>query len=132
MLTLQILDGEFTIHRLSPASAIPPQVIESDFFTISRTPDELSIVCRTGIEVVSEKSSGGWACFKVLGPLDFALTGILAGIAGALAEAEISLFAVSTYDTDYILVKAGELEIAAQTLTAAGYNIKSTAKTPKT
>ncbi|MFZ5921337.1 MAG: ACT domain-containing protein [Chloroflexota bacterium] len=123
MLTLQVLDGEFTIHRLDPKGAIPPQVIESDFFTVSKTPDELSIVCRAEVEIAADKSSGGWACFKVPGPLDFSLTGILAGIAGALAEAGISLFAVSTYDTDYILVKAGEIESAAQTLATAGYNV---------
>ena len=128
MLTLQVLDGEFTIHRLSPDRAIPPQVLGSDFYSISKTSDELSIVCRSEIEIGAEKSEPGWACFKALGPLDFSLTGILAGIAGALAEAGISLFAVSTYDTDYILVKAGELDIAAQTLAAAGYRIKDFTK----
>ncbi len=121
MLTLQVLDGEFTIHRLSPDSAIPPQVLASDFFTASKTPDELSIVCRSGIEVASEKSSSGWACLKVLGPLDFSLTGILSGIAGALAGAGISIFAVSTYDTDYILVNSDKLEAATRALAAAGY-----------
>jgi hypothetical protein len=123
VLTLQVLAGEFTIHRLAPGSEIPPQVFESDFYTLSKTPAEISIVCRSEVEIASEKSSSGWACLKVLGPLDFSLTGILAGIAGVLAKADVSIFAISTYDTDYILVDAGKLEIAAKSLAAAGYNV---------
>jgi hypothetical protein len=123
VLTLQVLDGKFTIHRFDPESEIPAQVLGSDFYSLSRTPDELSIVCRSAIEIGSEKSSSGWACLKVLGPLDFSLTGVLAGIAEVLAKADVSIFAISTYDTDYILVNAGKLEIAVQSLVAAGYNV---------
>ena len=66
----------------------------------------------------------GWRAFKVLGPLDFSLTGILSAIAAPLAEAGISIFALSTYDTDYVLVRAHALDSACAVLSAAGYQIK--------
>ena len=86
-----------------------------------RTDEELSIVCDAHLPVSSEKSEAGWVCIKVLGPLDFALTGILAKISSALAEAEISIFAISTYDTDYILIKANVLDVAKKALKKTDY-----------
>ena len=124
MLTLDVLAGDFSIHRLAPGSDIPPQVTASGFYSVSRTADELSIVCRAEIEVAAEKSEPGWTCLKVLGPLDFALTGILSGIAATLAKAGISLFAISTFDTDYILVRVESLERAVQALVEAGYQVQ--------
>ena len=121
MKKLAILDDEYTIHRLSPTQDIPPSVLKSDFFSITKTDDELSIVCDAHLPVSSEKSEAGWACIKVLGPLDFALTGILAKISNILAEAEISIFALSTYDTDYILVKSNKLAAAKKVLKEAEY-----------
>jgi len=120
-LTLSVLDGEYAIHRLSPEQDIPAKVLKGDFFAIVRTEDELSIVCDAHLPVSSEKSETGWACIKVIGPLDFALTGILAKISSVLAEAEISIFALSTYDTDYILVKTNTLATAKNVLQKAGY-----------
>ncbi len=120
-LKLAILDGEYAIHHLSPEQGIPSSVLEGDFFAIVRTDEELSIVCDAHLPVSSEKSEAGWACIKVLGPLDFALTGILAKISSALAEAEISIFAISTYNTDYILIKADTLDAAKKVLKKAGY-----------
>ena len=119
-LKLALLYGKYTIHRLSPEEDIPSSVLKGDFFSITRTDDELSIICDTHLSVSSEKSEAGWACIKVLGPLDFALTGILAKISSVLAEAEISIFAVSTYDTDYILVKSKKLDIAKEVLKEVG------------
>ena len=101
-LKLSILDGEYAIHRFPPEGDIP--ALNGSFLSITRTEDELSIVCDADIPLKSEKSESGWTCIKVLGPLDFGLTGILAKIASVLAEVEISIFAISTYDTDYILV----------------------------
>ncbi|OQY33417.1 MAG: hypothetical protein B6I38_03630 [Anaerolineaceae bacterium 4572_5.1] len=82
---------------------------------------ELSIVCDINTNIASEKSEKDWACIKVLGPLDFALTGILARISNVLAEAEISIFALSTYDTDYVLVKSNTLLASKKALKKAGY-----------
>ena len=118
-LNLAVLSGEYTIHRFSPESDIP--ALMGYFLSITRTKDELSIVCDAEIPLSSEKKEAGWACIKVLGPLGFGLTGILARIASVLAEAEISIFAISTYDTDYVLVKKEKLTAAKEVLVAIGY-----------
>ncbi len=118
-LRLAVLDGEYTVHRFPPESEIP--ALTGNFLSITRTEDELSILCDAGILIESEKSESSWACIKVLGPLDFSLTGILAKIASVLAEAEISIFAISTYDTDYILVKKEKLAVAQEVLSQQGY-----------
>ena len=116
---LAILDGEFTVHRLPLEADIPS--IKDNFFSITHTAEELSIVCDSNTPIQSKKSEGNWVCIKVLGPLDFALTGILAKISTVLAEAKISIFAISTYDTDYILVKSNTIEPAKNALKKAGY-----------
>ena len=120
-LTLTVLDGVYAVHRLSSEQDIPSSVLKGDFFSITRTDEELSIVCDVQIFVSSEKSEADWSCIKVLGPLDFALIGILAKISSVLAEAEISIFALSTYDTDYILVKSNTVDTAKKALKEAGY-----------
>ena len=122
-LKFKVLKGEFTIHRLPANSKVPGSVYESDFFTISKTNDEISIVCPSNITLQSEKSEPGWSCLKVLGPLDFSLTGILAKIASVLANSDISIFAISTYNTDYILVDSKKVDIAKNSLIASGYLI---------
>ena len=118
-LKLSVLDGEYAVHRFAPESDIP--ALTGNFISITRTEGELSIVCDADIPLNSEISETGWGRIKVLGPLDFGLTGILAGIASVLAEAEISIFAISTYDTDYILVKKEKLAAAVEVLSQAGY-----------
>ncbi|MGD8406628.1 MAG: ACT domain-containing protein [Anaerolineales bacterium] len=75
------------------------------------------------IEIASDKSEPGWACFKVEGPLEFELVGVLAGISSALANAGVSIFASSTYDTDYILVKREQVRVAQEALSSAGYQV---------
>jgi hypothetical protein len=120
-LKLCVLEDLFTIHRFPANHEIPGQVYESKFYSISKTDDELSIVCSSSILLNSEKSETGWSCIKVLGPLDFSITGMLADISAVLAEAEISIFAISTFDTDYILVKSDKLPLASKVLSASGY-----------
>ena len=120
-LKLTILDGEYAVHRLSIEQDIPSNVLKGVFFSITKTDEELSIVCDAHLPVASEKRESGWSCIKVLGPLDFALTGILAKIAKVLAKAEISIFALSTYDTDYILVSSNKLDAAKKVLKDVGY-----------
>jgi hypothetical protein len=117
--------GRFAVCRLSPEERLPSWILDCgpEFFSITRTDDELSIVYlenRVPANVVSERT---WACLKVQGPLDFALTGILAALAQPLAEAGISIFAISTYDTDYLLVKTDKLQDAKRVLTGAGHNV---------
>ncbi|MBA3006658.1 MAG: ACT domain-containing protein [Proteobacteria bacterium] len=122
-LKLKVLEGQFSIHRLSEESEIPHQVFQNIFFAIVKTDEELSIVCSSSIQIQAENTNSGWSCFKVLGPLDFSLTGILAKISTALAESKISIFAVSTFNTDYILVESSKLSLAKRTLSASGYII---------
>ena len=122
-LTLKILDGHYTIHRFSPKKNLPTEVLTSSFLSITKTEDELSIVCDASIVLDTEVSESGWSCIKVLGPLDFALTGILAKLSVILAEAQVSIFAISTYDTDYILIKSEKLELAVRVLEREGYEI---------
>ena len=111
-------------HSFPPNQEIPNQVYGSEFYTISKTEDEVSIVCSSSIQLNSEKSETGWSCLMVVGPLDFSLTGILAEISAVLAEADISIFAISTFDTDYILIKTEKLPLAIEALLASGHTFK--------
>ncbi len=122
-LILTILPEPFTIHRLSPESAIPDALYRSRFFSITRSDEELSLVCESAITIPSSTQESGWRALQVQGPLDFALTGILARLATTLADADISLFALSTYDTDYLLVRESSLDEAVRALEGAGYGV---------
>lgn len=122
-LKLKIITDQLTIYRLAADSPIPDQIHKSAFYSISRSEDELSIVCDSSILIDSESASSNWCGYKVLGPLDFSLVGILAKLSTTLAEAGISIFAVSTFDTDYILIKADKMEQSGKVLEGAGYTI---------
>ena len=116
---LQIIHGSFAVCRIADASQVR---LEDDFWFLSRTDEELSLVCREqSIPGNASEAETGWSMFRVSGVLDFSLTGILSGISGVLAEAKIGIFAVSTYNTDYILVKTENLSRAMSALCAAGY-----------
>jgi len=123
-LKLSVLEGLFTIHRFPPNHEIPKQVFKDQFYSISKTSEEMSVVCSSSVFLNSERSESDWSCIKVLGPLDFSLTGILADISVVLAKAGISIFAISTFDTDYILVKSDRLHVAKQALQQAEYKLK--------
>ena len=122
-LVLTVLEETFSIHRLAPDASLPETISECDFYSLSKTADELSLVCPEHLAVKSEKHSLDWKCLKVAGPLDFKLTGILAGITDVLAKERISVFAISTFDTDYILIKKQNLTNAVSELERAGYQI---------
>ena len=119
---LIILDGMFSIHRFNPDRAVPDPVFQASFFSITKTADELSVVCPSGIKFFFGREESGWSCIKVAGPLDFSLTGILSDISKVLADAGISIFAISTFDTDYILVKANDIKTAQNALEQAAYH----------
>jgi hypothetical protein len=124
MLTLTLLNQTFTIHRLEANTKIPESVLHSSFFFVTHTDEELSLVLPDTVQLESDRSDPGWACFKVQGPLDFNLVGVLAGISSVLAEAKIAIFALSTFDTDYILVKREQEWAARDALSSAGYRIR--------
>jgi len=113
-LTLSLTSGRLAVCRLAPDAAVPTELLRAhpEFLSITRTADELSIVCPEELAPAGAKVQPGWRAFKVEGPLDFSLTGIMATLATPLATAKISLFAVATFDTDYLLVQERDLEAA--------------------
>ncbi len=125
-LTLSTLPDTLAICRLDPAAPIPSWVTTRDFVSITRTRDELSIVCAQRDVPAGVQCERDWSALKVEGKLDFSLTGILASLVAPLADASISIFAISTYDTDYLLVQETDLPRAVQVLSAAGHKINWT------
>ena len=123
-LTLRVQNETFAICRLDSKAPVPGWATSGRFVSITRTSDELSIVCPQHHVPPGTQHEPDWACLQVEGPLDFALTGILAGLTAALARAGISLFAVSTYETDYLLVQRSALEDGIKTLRQEGYQVK--------
>ena len=120
-LRLEKLGCDFTVCKL-PENAAPGR--KCSFFFMAKTDEELSLVCPTEeIPPVTIAREDGWKAFRFQGQLNFSLTGILAEISGILAENEIPIFAVSTYNTDYILVKQENFEKAAAVLSEKGYSI---------
>jgi hypothetical protein len=121
---LTILPQIFSICRLGKDAPIPDWALSSGFFSITRTDEELSVVCPQARVPEGVKRDPGWRCLKVEGPLDLSATGVLASLANPLAEEGISIFAVSTYGTDYLLVKEGTLEKAVTVLSENGHQIR--------
>ncbi len=123
-LDLVILKKKFAICQLSPKDSIPDPTTLGDFWSITKTDEEISIIIPENLIPASNcKSEKGWRAIKIMGPLYFSLTGIIASISTALAKAGISIFAVSTYNTDYILVKEKNLEQSKEVLEKNGHNI---------
>jgi uncharacterized protein len=123
MLSLELLGERLAVCRLMAGEAIPESLGRSSFFCVTKTKDELSIVCEEAYAPTAAKVNGGWRALRVAGTLDFSLTGILASLAAPLAGAKVSIFAISTFDTDYLLVKDAELRRATEALRAAGFKI---------
>jgi hypothetical protein len=118
---LQLLPGRYAVCRLAADAEVPP--IGGTFVSITRTADELSVVCEENAAPQDVKCELGWRVLKVGGPLDFSLTGVLSAIALPLAAMKVSIFAISTFDTDYVLVKEDSLDRAIQALRAAGHRV---------
>jgi len=124
-LTLSLLSGSFGICRLEPEATIPDWANAGGFISITRTSDELSIVCAEANVSEGVKADRGWRCLKVEGPLDLSLTGVLASLVSPLAEARINIFAISTFDTDYLLVKEEKISRATEVLIRSGHRLTS-------
>lgn len=121
-LNLEIQRERYGVCRLERGASMP-RWATGNFTSITRTGNELSIVCEEKNIPGEVKCEKGWRCLKVLGPLDFALTGILASLASPLAEAGVSIFAISTFDTDYLLVKEDVLDKTKQVLSSKGHAV---------
>lgn len=119
--TLQLMDEYFNIHSFTPETQIPAEVFAAKVYFIGKTYDELSIVVPAGIELDSLEVEENWRTFEMLGPLGFSLTGILSNVSRVLADKQISIFAISTFDTDYILVKQNNIKSAINALRSNDY-----------
>lgn len=119
-LTLQRLPGSYSVHRLASGAPLPAGLLDEPFYALLKSADELSVCCRAEFPVDGQRREDGWACLQVRGPLDFALTGIVSGLAGPLADAGIPVFVVSSFDTDYLLLKLDHLAKARTVLADAG------------
>jgi hypothetical protein len=124
LLTLTVFPDRYAISRLDAKDDVPTWSGASPFVSISRTPDELSIVCLEANVPSGTTCELGWRVLKCEGPLDAALTGIMVSIAEPLADASVPIFPIATHDTDYILVKEVHLEIAIRALTGYGHAVR--------
>ncbi|MFC1652885.1 ACT domain-containing protein [Planctomycetota bacterium] len=108
-LKLGVIGQGYAVCRLAPKADVPSWADSSALLSITRTPDELSIVCTETNVPTGVRAERGWAVLKVLGPLEFSLVGILSSLTQPLAKAGIPVFVISTFDTDYLLVKQTSL-----------------------
>ena len=120
-LRYSVLDGRFAVCWLAPDSLLPEWALNSNFFSVTRTVEELSIVCGERSVPLDVQAQADWACLRFDGPFPFEMTGVLASILNPLAEADVGIFAISTYDTDYVLVQANQLAAANAALQRAGH-----------
>ena len=116
-----VLEGTFAVCRLAPTVPVPEWALRPGFFSITRTAEELSLVCAEAHVPAGIPAEFGWSCLQLEGPFPFAMSGVLAAFINPLAEAGIGIFAVSTFDTDYILVTADSLRTTIAKLEEAGH-----------
>ena len=122
-LTLTLLPGRFAVCRLPPDAPLPAGWDGGPFACAARATEELSIVCDEAAAPAGARVEPGWRAFKLEGPFPFEATGILASVAGPLADAGVGIFAVSTFDTDYVMVKEPQLGLAVRSLGVAGHDL---------
>jgi GNAT superfamily N-acetyltransferase len=122
-LSLVQVEGGYAVARLDAEAPIPGWVAGGPFVSITRTADELSVVCREEAVPEGVRCEPGWRCLRVAGTLDFGLVGVLASLLDPLAEAGVSVFAVSTFDTDYLLLRAADFERAVGVLRRVGHEV---------
>ena len=123
-LRLSVLAERLAVCRLDPGAEIPAWATAASFFSVTRTPDELSIVCPEPNVPMGTAYEGGWRALRLEGPFDFGLVGVLASVIVPLAENEVGILAIATYDTDYVLVAESQLDLATQTLRERGLEVR--------
>lgn len=124
-LTLSILPQAYAVCRLDPNGRIPHwALLGDDFISLTRTLNELSVVCLQENVPQETRAERGWRCMKVEGPFDFSVAGIHASLAIPLAEANISILAIATYETDHLLIQEKDLQRAIDVLVQAGHRIQ--------
>src|SRR5512146_2995500 len=127
MLDLDLLPEEYAVCRLPAGAAIPASLSsgpdDKSVISVTWAPDELSIICPSARVPDDAVIETPWRCLRVVGPLDLALTGVLASLIGPLADARVNIVAFSTYDPDYLLIPQVRLTEAVDTLTAVGHRL---------
>lgn len=125
---LVVLGDRLAVCRVGSDEPLPAwaKASKDEFFSATRTREEVSIIVAESRAPEAAKCERGFRLLKVQGPLDFSLVGIIAGLSGTLADASVSIFAFSTYDTDYVMVKQADLERAVSALRKAGYRVEQT------
>jgi hypothetical protein len=122
---LELFEGEYSVYKFDTEHQIDKSILEEDFLSLTRTKDELSIVTKSGSIEQYDKVEDGWRIIKIIGTLDFSLIGIISRISTILANENISVFVISTYNTDYIMVKRENIENAIKALRENDYEIKN-------
>ena len=123
-LIISTLPGRLAVCRLDPGEPVPPWAMCGSLVSVTRTDIELSVVCAEEAVPEGVKCETGWRCLRIRGPLAFSEIGVISSLAAPLAKAAISIFVVSTYDTDHILLKEERLEAARAVLASEGYTIE--------
>jgi uncharacterized protein len=120
---LYVLDELYAIVRLEPDADLPEWLRGGHFWSATRTDSELSLVCREDDVPRDASAERGWCALELAGPLDFSLTGVVAALVTPLAEADVPIFILSTFETDYLLVRERDLHRSVEALTAAGHDV---------
>ena len=123
MYPLKILSGLYSVHSFAPDAEVPELEHQQSLFSITRTEEELSVLCDSAITLDSMSREEEFKCMKIEAVLDFSLVGVLSRITSLLAEAKVSVFALSTFNTDYILFKSADLNTVMAYLQKAGYSV---------
>jgi hypothetical protein len=123
-LALITLPEKFAVCKLEAKAPVPQWATSGSLVSITRTADELSVVCPQNLVPADVTCEVDWRCVRVAGTMDFALIGVVVSLVNPLAEAGISVFVVSTFDTDYLLVKEKDWERAAEALQLAGHKLR--------
>jgi len=120
---LRVLPERYAVVRLHPGAELPAWVDKGPFRSVTRTDNEVSVVCRDGDVPDGESAERGWRVLELKGPLEFSLSGVVASLVVPLAKAEVPVFVISTFETDYVLVRDSDLDPASEVLGAAGHAV---------
>ena len=120
---LHTLDELYAIVRLDPDAELPDWLRGGHFWSATRSESELSIVCCEDDVPTDASAERGWCALELAGPLDFSLTGVVAALVTPLAEAEVPIFVISTFETDYLFVRERDLERSVEALAEAGHSV---------
>jgi len=124
-MTISVLPDELAICRLDPADPIPTKPGRGPLWSLTVTPEEVTVICDADETPRGARIETGWRAFKVEGPLDIEIVGTLDSLLQPLVDARINVFAISTFDTDYVLVRARDVRPASTALRVAGHTVET-------